>query len=122
MPDQASIWSFLKNLFSRLNKIFELDLRPEKCVNSCGDGNCQSKLCVGRGCSCLETYANCPVDCGNKPTKQARPTPTKNTEQQNSVCVNKCGDGLCQKIVCLATGCPCAETPASCPQDCKNTK
>ena len=25
---------------------------------------------------------------------------------------------MCQEIVCLAIGCPCAETPESCPSDC----
>jgi hypothetical protein len=120
-PDQASVWTFLKNLFSRLNKIFELNLRPEKCVNSCGDGVCQSKLCVGKNCACPETYANCPADCGRAPTLQPQPAPTKNSDQQNATCVNKCPDGFCEEIVCLGTGCPCAETPSNCPQDCKTT-
>jgi len=34
-------------------------------------------------------------------------------------CENLCGDGTCQEIVCMAIGCPCAETPITCPQDCK---
>jgi uncharacterized membrane protein YkoI len=34
-------------------------------------------------------------------------------------CKNLCGDGICQEIVCMAIGCPCPETPQSCPQDCK---
>ncbi|OGY42337.1 MAG: hypothetical protein A2Y67_04390 [Candidatus Buchananbacteria bacterium RBG_13_39_9] len=34
-------------------------------------------------------------------------------------CKNMCGDGICQEIVCLAIGCPCAETAQNCPQDCK---
>lgn len=118
-PGQASIWTTLKNWFSRLNKIFELDLKPERCVNSCGDGTCQSKLCMGKNCACPETYANCPTDCGNTPTLQPQPTPTKNSGQQNDICINKCPDGLCEEIVCLGTGCPCAETLSSCPQDCK---
>lgn len=33
-------------------------------------------------------------------------------------CEDLCGDGICQEIVCEAIGCPCAETPESCPQDC----
>ena len=33
-------------------------------------------------------------------------------------CKDLCGDGICQEIVCLAEGCPCAETPRTCPQDC----
>ncbi|MDD5145998.1 MAG: hypothetical protein PHF44_04120 [Candidatus Pacebacteria bacterium] len=34
------------------------------------------------------------------------------------ICKDLCGDGTCQEIVCLALGCPCAETKQSCPQDC----
>jgi hypothetical protein len=34
-------------------------------------------------------------------------------------CKNLCGDGTCQEIVCLAIGCPCPETPATCPEDCE---
>ena len=33
-------------------------------------------------------------------------------------CENQCGDGQCDEIVCQAEGCPCAETPENCPQDC----
>lgn len=36
----------------------------------------------------------------------------------HSVCKDQCGDGTCNEIVCLGTGCPCAETPESCPADC----
>ena len=34
-------------------------------------------------------------------------------------CKDLCGNGRCEEIVCMAVGCPCAETKASCPQDCK---
>lgn len=34
-------------------------------------------------------------------------------------CVNKCGDGTCQEVVCEAIGCPCSETIESCSTDCK---
>lgn len=40
----------------------------------------------------------------------------KNREKK---CENLCGDNQCQEIVCQAIGCPCAETTATCPQDCK---
>lgn len=33
-------------------------------------------------------------------------------------CKDLCGDGTCQEVVCLAIGCPCAETLITCPQDC----
>jgi len=37
-----------------------------------------------------------------------------------SSCKDACGDGVCQETACQAVGCPCPETAASCPQDCKN--
>ena len=46
----------------------------------------------------------------------------KTTEKKvtgEKICEDKCGDGVCQEIVCLDSACPCAETAASCPQDCK---
>lgn len=39
-------------------------------------------------------------------------------EGQEGICVDFCGDGICQEVVCLGEGCPCAETPESCPEDC----
>lgn len=34
-------------------------------------------------------------------------------------CKDLCGDGICQRVVCAAVGCPCPETEESCPQDCR---
>jgi hypothetical protein len=34
-------------------------------------------------------------------------------------CRDVCGDGECQEIVCMAVGCPCAESSQTCPTDCK---
>jgi hypothetical protein len=34
------------------------------------------------------------------------------------LCVDNCGNGICEEIVCLGEGCPCPETPESCPADC----
>ncbi len=36
----------------------------------------------------------------------------------NGLCVDQCGDGTCDEMVCMGSGCPCAETPTSCPEDC----
>ena len=49
-------------------------------------------------------------------------TPSEEPAQGNEdsgTCKNLCGNGVCEEIVCMAIGCPCAETPATCPQDCK---
>jgi len=35
-------------------------------------------------------------------------------------CSDKCGDGECQEMVCMALGCPCPESRATCPKDCSN--
>jgi len=37
-------------------------------------------------------------------------------------CKNLCGDGICQEITCMAIGCPCPETPETCPEDCGGLK
>lgn len=42
-------------------------------------------------------------------------------QPSESACKDLCGDGTCQEVVCMALGCPCAETPQSCPQDCKGS-
>lgn len=34
------------------------------------------------------------------------------------ICVDMCGNGICEEMVCMGEGCPCAETPDSCPADC----
>jgi len=37
------------------------------------------------------------------------------------VCLDKCGDGICQKSdsACEGMNCVCPETPQECPQDCQ---
>lgn len=40
------------------------------------------------------------------------------TSSSGGVCQNRCGDRICQELVCLGSGCPCAETIAGCPVDC----
>jgi hypothetical protein len=39
---------------------------------------------------------------------------------EEKTCQDKCGNGVCEEVVCAAIGCPCAETKESCPQDCKD--
>jgi len=34
------------------------------------------------------------------------------------ICENKCGNGTCEMVACLGTGCPCVETEMTCPSDC----
>ena len=39
-------------------------------------------------------------------------------EEEEKICQDLCGDGICQEIVCLGSGCPCAESLENCSQDC----
>ncbi|MBU2577520.1 hypothetical protein KKA69_01675, partial [Patescibacteria group bacterium] len=84
----------------------------DKCVEIkyvCQDGECSSSsqefagfMCQKSGCKdtcgngiCEGGYEklHCPQDC-----------------PEEKICEDLCGDGVCQQGVCLATGCPCAET------------
>ncbi len=40
-------------------------------------------------------------------------------DNADKLCKDMCGNGRCEEIVCQAEGCPCPETPQSCPQDCE---
>jgi hypothetical protein len=39
--------------------------------------------------------------------------------QEQKICKDLCGNGSCEEMVCMAAGCPCAESEESCPADCK---
>ena len=41
--------------------------------------------------------------------------------ERKKYCQNMCGDGSCQVLVCQAVGCPCPESPSTCPADCKES-
>ena len=42
----------------------------------------------------------------------------KETLVGNKICIDSCGNGLCEEIVCLGEKCPCAESKTTCPKDC----
>jgi hypothetical protein len=68
--------------------------------------------CVAAGHPQLKTYpGQCVMPDGTR-FVQAIPEPP-------AVCVNQCGNGECQEVVCLGSSCPCAESAQDCPQDCK---
>lgn len=84
--------------------------------------------CVAAGYRVLETY---PEQCVTQDgrifvrvidNRNINSSPVPNTNGQVEGCVDRCGDNICQEVVCLAIGCPCAETPVTCPQDCSITK
>jgi hypothetical protein len=41
-------------------------------------------------------------------------------EDATQGCVNNCGNGICEEIVCQGPGCPCSESVSSCPEDCSS--
>jgi len=45
-------------------------------------------------------------------------TVERNGNNDADICVDMCGDGVCQEIVCMGEGCPCPETAQNCPSDC----
>jgi hypothetical protein len=55
------------------------------------------------------------------PTPEATEIEIKRSSEATRIegCKDLCGDGICQEVVCMALGCPCPETPKTCPQDCK---
>jgi len=67
----------------------------------------EAKLCPD-GSSVGRTGPNC----------EFAPCPSGESES----CQNLCGDGVCQEVVCMMVGCPCAETNSTCPQDCANNE
>jgi hypothetical protein len=38
---------------------------------------------------------------------------------EEAICVDLCGNGICEEIVCMGSGCPCSENEITCPVDCK---
>lgn len=71
--------------------------------------------CVDQGGKVLKSYpAQCVGPDGIR-YLQDEFEPKGTTEK---ACKDLCGNGRCEEIVCMAVGCPCPETPESCPQDC----
>jgi hypothetical protein len=76
--------------------------------------------CMAKGGRMLKTYpARCVDGSGNTfvdPSPSAgkiQPPPSR------KLCVDRCGDGECQEMVCMGEGCPCGESVERCPQDCQ---
>jgi hypothetical protein len=78
--------------------------------------------CVELGGKILKTYpGQCVASNGARfvdPSQVSKRDPAVVAGSAKKLCVDQCGNGSCQEMVCMAEGCPCAESPASCPQDC----
>ncbi len=71
--------------------------------------------CVEAGYPVMESY---PRQCSAGGEVYVEEINEADEGDSEPICTDMCGDGVCQEIVCLGTGCPCPETPESCPEDC----
>lgn len=77
--------------------------------------------CVAEGGKILRSYpGQCVTSTGARfvDPKQAKDSPAF-SDAVKALCVNQCGNGSCQEMVCMGEGCPCVETPMNCPADCR---
>lgn len=70
------------------------------------------KECVEAGNLMLKTFP------GRCVTKSGQVFIDDSVKAPQKLCLDSCGDGKCDEIVCMGTDCPCAETHESCPKDC----
>lgn len=64
----------------------------------------------------IEATQRIPIPRSTPPSVTLTPIPT--SLPSPFICEPRCGDGVCQQVTCLGTGCACTESAASCPQDC----
>lgn len=78
--------------------------------------------CARAGYPVMESYPRqCRIPEGEIFVEELTEGEKRNLEPPiEKTCEDLCGDSVCQEIVCMAIGCPCAETPTSCPQDCSD--
>lgn len=70
--------------------------------------------CVAAGHPALKSYpGQCTTPDGQRFVQQIPDPP--------ALCADQCGNGSCEEVVCMGSGCPCAETAESCAQDCGKT-
>lgn len=86
------------------------------CATACaaqGNGEIKSfKECVAAGNPVLKTFP------GRCVTKSGQVFIDDSIKAPQALCVDNCGNGQCEEIVCMGEGCPCPETHESCPKDC----
>ena len=72
--------------------------------------------CVAAGGAVLKSY---PGQCVTKDGLRFVDESQARARKTERACKDLCGNGRCEEMVCMAVGCPCAESHASCPADCK---
>jgi hypothetical protein len=78
--------------------------------------------CMEAGYPIMEIYPPiCMTPDGRSFTQELSDEEKKNLlpPNDNNICEDNCGDNVCQEVVCESSGCPCAESSKSCPNDCK---
>ncbi len=91
-----------------------------------GAAACQGGSAGLAGTQAPDSYESC-VKAGGviEYTAGVRCTTTSGivfTQPKNAsrpACKDLCGDGTCQEMVCMAVGCPCAESSETCAADCR---
>jgi len=73
------------------------------------------KECAAAGGRILKSF---PAQCVTADGMRFIDDERGSSEKAGRACKDLCGNGRCEEIVCMAVGCPCAESKASCPQDC----
>jgi hypothetical protein len=68
--------------------------------------------CVQQGGKILKSY---PPRCISKDGSEF----LQEIDATKRGCKDLCGDGICQEMVCMAVGCPCAESVTTCSTDCR---
>lgn len=72
--------------------------------------------CVKAGYPVLKSF---PPSCATPDGKMFQQEIQRlDSEPGGKICKDLCGDQVCQEIVCLGSGCPCAESQVTCPKDC----
>lgn len=71
--------------------------------------------CVAAGYPIMESF---PPQCTTPDGTVYVDNPEEPITGENPLCEDRCGDGECQETVCLAEGCPCAESEDTCKKDC----
>ncbi len=91
--------------------------------NRCYAENSKAFNIIEGDCKGVSSFEEC-IDAGYELRKENECITPDNvifkhkTKKSDSFCKDMCGDGICQEIVCLAEGCPCAENKIICPKDC----
>jgi len=113
---------FIERIFGTKEKYLEIlkNLKLELIKECQTDADCPQfrcaprTRCIGIKSKCIE--GKCQIVATREAPKRAL---EESIERLPALeCVDICGDGICQKVVCIGVGCPCPEISETC-QDCQ---